>query len=130
MEPNNNEKPKIIKLSPEEAKQVQMDGWPMYAVFAELFYKEGHEKMSSLLQQRGVSGAIMLFMDELLDPMAIYKPDQIPFTHRCILFGYFLKEILEQVSFEGEDIVKHYYENKATFPSLEELDNLWGENES
>ena len=126
MEPNNNEEPKIIKLSPEEAKQVQRDGLPMYAVFADLFYKEGHEKMSSLLQQRGVSGAIMLFMEELLDPMAIFRPDQIPFTHRCILFGYFLKEILEQVSFEGEDIVKHYYENKTTFPSLEDLDNLWG----
>ena len=128
MESNSNEEPKKIKLSPEEAKQIQMDGLPMYSVFADLFYKEGHEKMSSLLQQRGVSGAIMLFMDELLDPMAIYRPDQIPFTHRCILFGYFLKEILEQVSFEGEDIVKHYYENTATFPSLEDLDNLWGEN--
>ena len=128
MESNSNEEPKKIKLSPEEAKQIQMDGLPMYSVFADLFYKEGHEKMSSLLQQRGVSGAIMLFMDELLDPMAIFRPDQIPFTHRCILFGYFLKEILEQVSFEGEDIIKHYYENQTTFPSLEDLDNLWGEN--
>ena len=127
MESNNNEEPKKIKLSPEETKQVQMDGWPMYEVFAELFYKAGHEKMSSLLQQRGVSGAIMIFMSELLDPMAIFRPDQIPFTHRCILFGYFLKEILEQVSFEGEDIVKHYYENTDTFPSLEDLDTLWGE---
>ena len=126
MESNSNEEPKKIKLSPEEAKQIQMDGLPMYSVFADLFYKEGPEKMCSLLQQRGVSGAIMLFMDELLDPMAIYRPDQIPFTHRCILFGYFLKEILEQVSFEGEDIVKHYYENTTTFPSLEDLDNLWG----
>ena len=129
MEPNNNEEPKIIRLSPEEAKQVQMDGFPMYAVFADLFEREGPEKMSELLQERGVSGAIMLFMDELLDPTAIHRADQIPFTHRCILFGYFLKEILEKVSFEGEDIVKHYYERNTPLPSpsLEELDNLWGE---
>jgi len=127
--PNNDENrepSEMVKLTKEEVEQIYRDGYPMAEMFAKIFDRETNAEMNRLIQQRGISGAIMVFMNELLHPEIVHGGmsfGAIQFAHRCILFGYFLNEITSRVEFEGEDLISRHYDKN---PTLDDLEALWG----
>jgi hypothetical protein len=107
-------------LSHEQVKQIQLDGYPMVDLFAELFMREGDAEMQRVIQQRGVSGALMLFLHELVPN---FNGSSMALGYRCILFGYLLNEIVEKAVFTGNDIVSKTYKKDV---SLDDLNSMWG----
>ncbi len=129
--PNNDEDnkqpPERVQLTEEEVEQIQRDGFPMANEFAKIFDRETNTEMNRLIQQRGVSGAVMVFMNELLHPEIVHgvlAPDTVEFAYRCILFGHFLNEIVANVEFEGKNLIAKHYEKN---PTISDLENMWGE---
>ena len=125
-EQNNNEQDSgKIFLTPEEVQAITLDGIPVVDAFRNIFMREGQKEMTRIIHQRGVAGALSIFMNELLpEPFLMGEGNDLIYTfgNRCVLFGFFLTELLKDLEFTGPDAIQKYLNPD---PSAEELEKLW-----